>query len=284
MRVRHRRGWGPLRDARGEQEGEAMAGRLKDKVALITGGGSGIGRACAVRFAEEGAAVCAADLNLEGAAETVRLVEQAGGRALALEVDTTDEAANEMMVARCVEAFGAVDILVAAAGISGARPGAAGQEPPRFPTLTVPMEHFRRVIDVNFYGVLFSNRAAARWMVANGRPGSIINLASIMAKVPSGGAYSISKAAVWMLTKALALELAPAGIRVNAIGPGFIETPMTAMIREDEARLQMVLARTPMGRMGQPIEVAHTALFLASDESSYFTGELLHPSGGYFVG
>jgi len=261
-------------------------GRLDGKVAIITGGGSGIGRACAVRFAAEGAAVCAADLSLEGAAETVHAIETDGGKALALQVDTADEAANDAMVARCVEAFGAVDVLVAAAGIAGARPPAETARPVTpYTALTIPTEQFRRVLDVNLYGVLFSDRAVARWMLAHGRPGSIINLASVAAKMPlAGGAYSVSKAGVWMLTKVLAQELGASGIRVNAIGPGWIETPMTEMIRQDEERLQWVLSRTPMHRFGRPEEVAATALFLASDESSYFTGEILHPSGGLFVG
>jgi NAD(P)-dependent dehydrogenase (short-subunit alcohol dehydrogenase family) len=260
-----------------------MAGRLDGKVALITGGGSGIGRACALRFSEEGAMVCAADLSLEGAAETVRQIEAAGGKALAVQVDTSDEAANEAMVARCVEAFGSVDALVAAAGISSGRPAGAEMQP--FTSFTMPMEQYRKVIDVNLYGVLLSDRATVQWMLANGRRGSIINIASVAAKVPlPGGAYSVSKAGVWMLTKVMALELATAGIRVNAIGPGFIETPMTAPLREDEARSHWALTMTPMGRYGQPAEVANTALFLASDESSYFTGQILHPSGGMFDG
>jgi NAD(P)-dependent dehydrogenase (short-subunit alcohol dehydrogenase family) len=256
--------------------------RLAGKVALITGGGSGIGRACALRFASEGAAVCAADLNLQGAAATVQQIEAAGGKALAEQVDTSDEAACEALVNRCVEAFGAVDVLVAAAGILGQETAHGHSR-----MLTVPMDLVRRVIDVNLYGVMFSNRAAARWMVANGRPGSIINLASAAAKVPTGtagGAYSISKAGVWMLTKVLAQELATAGIRVNAIGPGFIETPMTAPLRENEARMRQTMDRTPMGRPGRPEEVASAALFLASDDSSYFTGTLLHPAGGMFLG
>jgi NAD(P)-dependent dehydrogenase (short-subunit alcohol dehydrogenase family) len=261
-----------------------MAGRLEGKVALITGGGSGIGRACAERFAAEGALICAADVSLEGAAETVQRVEAAGGTATAVEVDTTDEAAVEAMVARCVDAFGALDVLVAAAGIGSARPPAEQATAP-YTVLTMPIEQFRRVVDVNFYGVLFSDRAAARWMLAHGRPGSIINLASVAARVPlPGGAYSVSKAGVWMLTKVLATELATAGIRVNAIGPGYIETPMTALLRADEARSRVALGMTPMGRFGRPEEIAATALFLASDESSYFTGELLHPAGGMFTG
>jgi len=261
-----------------------MAGRLAGKVALITGGGSGIGRACALRFAEEGAQICAADLDLEGAEETARLVAKTGARSLALRVDTTNEAASDDMVRRSVEALGGVDVLVAAAGVGSPRQtGTTTDEP--MTVLTIPIEQFRAVIDVNLYGVLYSNRAVARWMVANRRAGSIVNLGSIMSKMPSrGGAYSVSKAGVWMLTKCLAQELASHGIRVNALGPGFIETPMTATLRANEARSRWAMGLTPMGRYGQAEEIASAALFLASDESSFFTGEILHPSGGVFVG
>jgi NAD(P)-dependent dehydrogenase (short-subunit alcohol dehydrogenase family) len=259
-----------------------MAGRLAGKVALITGGGSGIGRACALRFAEEGAKVCVADLDPAGATETARRL---GGddQALALQVDTTSEAANEDMVGRCAAKFGGVDILVAAAGVAGPRLSEGSARP--YTVLDIPTERFRAVVDVNLYGVLFSNRAAARVMVANGRGGSIVNLGSIMSKMPApGGAYSVSKAGVWMLTKCLAQELAGHRIRVNAIGPGFIETPMTAALRADAQRSSWAMAMTPARRYGTPEEVANTALFLASDEASFFTGEILHPSGGVFVG
>jgi len=260
-----------------------MAGRLADKIAVITGGGSGIGRACALRFAAEGAKVCVADLDLDAARETARRVEAAGPAARAVEVDTTDEAANDAMVAACVEAFGGVDVLVAAAGVGSPRPEPESPRP--YTMLTIPTEKFRAVIDVNLYGVLFSNRAVARWMVANRRGGSLINLGSIMSKMPStGGAYSVSKAGVWMATKCLAQELARHGIRVNAIGPGFIETPMTASLRGDAERSRWAMGLTPAGRYGTVDEVAATALFLASDEASFFTGEILHPSGGVFVG
>ncbi len=260
-----------------------MTGRLADKVAVITGGGSGIGRACALRFAAEGAKVCVADLDLAAATETARLVDGTGGRSLAMQVDTTDEPASDGMVAQCVEAFGRVDILVAAAGVGGPRPSRDSAKP--YSVLAIPTEGFRAVLDVNLYGVLFSNRAAARWMVANGRGGSLINLASIMSKMPSpGAAYSVSKAGVWMLTKCLAQELAGHGIRVNAIGPGFIETPMTEALRSDAERSGWAMRLTPLGRYGKPEEVASTALFLASDDAAFFTGELLHPSGGVFVG
>src|SRR5262245_2438231 len=192
-----------------------MAGRLERKVALITGGASGIGRACAVRFAEEGADVCVADLDLAGATETARQVGAAGRKSLAVHVDTTNEASNEAMVRRCVEALGAVDVLVAAAGVGGPRvPEASSYQ--TYTVLNIPLEQFRRVIDINLYGVLFSNRAVARWMLEHQRGGSIINLASIMSRMPSSSApYSVSKAGVWMLTKCLAQELASQGIRVN---------------------------------------------------------------------
>jgi NAD(P)-dependent dehydrogenase (short-subunit alcohol dehydrogenase family) len=261
-----------------------MAGRLADKAALITGGGSGIGRACALRFAAEGANVCVADLDLAGATETAARVQAQGRKALAVQVDTTDEAANDAMVRRCVEALGSVDVLVAAAGVASPRQPAAGSDQPHT-VLSIPTERFRAVIDVNLYGVLFSNRAVARWLVEHRRPGSIVNLGSIMSRMPSpGGAYSVSKAGVWMLTKCLAQELAAHGIRVNAIGPGFIETPMTAPLRADDKRSRWAMTLTPMARYGTPEEVASTALFLASDEASFFTGEILHPSGGVFVG
>jgi NAD(P)-dependent dehydrogenase (short-subunit alcohol dehydrogenase family) len=260
-----------------------MAGRLADKAALITGGGSGIGRACAVRFAAEGANVCVADLDLAAATETAARVQAQGRKAVAVQVDTTDEAANDAMVRRCVETLGTVDVLVAAAGIAGTRQPAPGDPPPTI--LNIPTERFRTVVDVNLYGVLFSNRAVARYMVEHRVRGSLVNLGSIMSKMPSpGAAYSVSKAGVWMLTKALAQELAPHGIRVNAIGPGFIETPMTAPLRADERRSRWAMALTPLGRYGTPDEVAATALFLASDEASFFTGEILHPSGGVFLG
>jgi len=153
---------------------------------------------------------------------------------LPVQVDTTTRPANDVMVKRCVEGLGAVDVSWPrrASGVLECRdrlvPAVHGADD--------PMEQFRRVIDINLYGVLFSNRAVARWMTENRRGGSIINLASIMSRMPStSAAYSVSKAGVWMLTKCLAHELAGHGIRVNAIGPGFIETPMTAALRRTRA-------------------------------------------------
>src|SRR4051812_48404013 len=156
-----------------------MPDRLKDRVALITGGGGGIGRACALRFADEGALVCAVDLDVGLATDTAHEVEKAGGCALPLELDVTDEAANDDAVERCVEAFGTLDVLIAAAGVGSVRsqPGE-----PIFTVMTTPTDKVRRVLDVNLWGVLFSDRAAARWMLAHDHPGSIVNLASIMSR------------------------------------------------------------------------------------------------------
>src|SRR4029453_8291052 len=153
-----------------------MGGRVGGEVALVTGGGSGIGRACAVRFAKEGANVCVADLDLKAATETARMVEGAGRKSVAVQVDTTDEVANDAMVKRWVEALGAVDVLVAAAGIGAVRvPGATSYQP--HTVLSIPMDQFRRVIDVNLYGVLFSNRAVARWMTEHRRGGAPLKFA-----------------------------------------------------------------------------------------------------------
>jgi len=149
-----------------------------------------------------------------------------------------------------------------------------------------PIEYWERVINVNLTGVMLTNRFIARLMVDNGWKGSIVNIASGAAKIPIAGAgdYCVSKAGVWMLTKVLALELAGHGIRVNAIGPGFIETPMTASMRADEERLRRLVAGTPLGRLGTPEDIANAALFLASDEASFFTGEIIFPDGGLFTG
>ena len=267
-----------------------MSGQLEGKAALITGGASGIGAACAVRFAQEGADLLLADLLPDRAAETVAAVEALGRRAVVAECDASREADNEAIAQRCVDEFGRLDVCVAAAGIShAAYVSGETREPDPDRTATYiakqDVEHWEKVLAVNLTGVMLTDRACARRMLELGNGGSIINLASIMAKFPMPGAgnYCVSKAGVWMLTKVLAQELAPDGIRVNAIGPGFIETPMTASIQADESLNQWVHSLTPMRRFGKPEEIAKAALFLAGDEASYMTGEILHPDGGWFT-
>ncbi|MEO6397440.1 MAG: glucose 1-dehydrogenase [Tepidiformaceae bacterium] len=269
-----------------------MAGRLEGTVTVITGGASGIGRACAERFAEEGANVVVADLDESRGRETVSLVKALGREATFVRTDTSVEADCEALAEAAVKTFGRIDSLVAAAGISHARyvsgSGAheARRDNERPSVLTKPTEYWEKVLAVNLTGVMMTDRAVAQRMIAGGRPGSIVNIASGAAKVPLAGSaeYCVSKAGVWMLTKVLALEVARNKIRVNAIGPGIIETPMTESVRADEGRLNRLVAGTPLGRLGTPLDIANAALFLASEESSFFTGEIIFPDGGLFTG
>jgi len=149
-----------------------------------------------------------------------------------------------------------------------------------------PLEDWHKVLQVNLTGVLLTNQLAVQHMLRLNIPGSIINLASIAGRrpLPGAGDYCVSKAGVIMLTQVMAAEMAAQNIRINAIGPGFIETPMTASIRQSPMWQEVMIGMTPMQRLGQASEIAETALFLASDQSSYFTGETLFPSGGMYVG
>lgn len=270
-----------------------MADAVADRVAVVTGGASGIGRACAVRLAAEGADVVVADLHADRGAETVAAIELAGRRGLFVRTDTSQEADNEALAEAAVAEFGGIDILVAAAGISHAAyvSGEASDydrraDPTANYVLNASVESWERVLAVNLTGVMLTNRAIARRMVERGRGGAIVNIASGAAKIPLRGSadYCVSKAGVWMLTKTLALELGEHRIRVNAIGPGLIETPMTVDVHTDEDRRRRWEHAAPLGRIGQPEDIANTALFLASDEASFFTGQILHPDGGFFTG
>jgi NAD(P)-dependent dehydrogenase (short-subunit alcohol dehydrogenase family) len=275
-------------------------GRLGGKVAVVTGGGNGIGRACAVRFAEEGAAVVVADLMEGPAAETVAAVEAVGGRAVATALEASSRPDNETMAALALQRFGRLDILVTAAGISHGeyRSGDLENEIKRITAnlekadkpgrifVETELEEWQRVLDVNLTGTFVAMQAGAAAMIEAGNGGAIVTIASIAAKHPDAGpiAYTVSKAGVWMLTKKAARELAPAGIRVNAIGPGFIQTNMTKVLDfAPPDRVEQLMSAIPLGRVGQPVEIANAALFLASDEASYVTGEILHPDGGFFT-
>ena len=276
-----------------------MAGRLEGKVAVVTGGGNGIGRACSERFAEEGASVVVADLLDEPGQATVAAVEGLGAKALYVHLDAASREDNDALMQAAVDTFGSIDVLVTAAGISHSdyRSGdretemellsraAEGVADPSKGFLDLTVDGWQRVIDVNLTGTFHAVQSAARHMVSGGRGGSIVTIASVAAKVPEAGplSYAVSKAGVWMLTKHVARSLGPAGIRINAIGPGFIETNMTRIVGEIPMIRDQLLATLPMRRMGQPREIANTALFLATDESSYFTGEILHPDGGMYT-
>jgi len=265
--------------------------RLEGRVAIITGGASGLGRATARRFAEEGADLVLADLNPDRGAEAKREIEASfNRRAVFVTADVGREEDIDALVRRAVDEFGRIDCVLAAAGVSNAH-YVSGEVRARTEDRTAnhlinkPVADWERVLKINLTGVMLTDRAVARHMIEAGIKGSIINIASVAARVPlPGGAdYNVSKAGVEMLTKVLAMELVGHGIRVNAIGPGFIETPMTQGMRDDPEGRQMMIAMTPMGRLGKPLEIANTAVFLASDESSYFTGQTLFPGGGMMV-
>ncbi len=273
-----------------------MTKRLDGRTAVVTGGANGIGRACCVRFAEEGANVVVADLL--DATETVALVKERGREALAVQLDATSLASNEAMAQTAIERFGRIDVLVTAAGILHANAVSGDVERDRQMLMesvsrigqpgagitSVEVSDWQKILDVNLTGTMLACKAVAPVMLEH-KSGSIITIASIAAKSPEAGplAYGVSKAGVWMLTKQLAGDLAGAGVRVNSIGPGYIETNMTKAVFEHDMIKNMVLLRVPMQRLGTPEDIANAALFLASDESSYFTGEILHPDGGFYT-
>lgn len=277
--------------------------RLKDRVALVTGGGSGIGRAIALRFAEEGARVIVNDVKQEKAQETVDAIaarsEAQRGRAIA--ADVADSGQVRRMFAEVDRELGALDILVNNAGIAEGSAGdrdrikargearigelLAGGPVTTHWDVTQEMsdEAWHRMIGVHLNGTFFCTREALRLMARRNR-GVIINMSSVAALMGLDATphYSAAKGGILAFTRALAREVASRGIRVNAICPGYIDTPMTQPISPLMQRV--ILSRTPMGRMGLPEEIAATALFLASDDGSYFTGQWLSPNGGLHIG
>lgn len=253
-----------------------MTGRVAGKVALITGAASGLGAESARRLAREGASVVLTDLAIEAGEALADEIADAGGAALFIEQDVTDEAGWASVVDQALDRFGRIDVLVNSAGISGS--GGA--------LLETTYAAWRQILAVNLDGTFLGMHAVAPVMVEAGA-GSIINLSSILGKVGSPGApaYCASKGGVLMLTKATALELAPAGVRVNSVHPGFIETPMVSNVLHqaengNEMR-DMIISRHAMGRLGIPREIADGIVFLASDESSFMTGAELVIDGGY---
>jgi NAD(P)-dependent dehydrogenase (short-subunit alcohol dehydrogenase family) len=242
---------------------------LKDKVAVVSGAGSGIGRAIAISYAKEGAKV--ADINEENALETVKLIEEGGGQAFAVKADSSKADENKTLVEKIVAKYGRLDIACNNAGMGG----------PAKPTGAYEPEEWDRVIALNLNGVFYACKYEIEQMEKNGG-GSIINIASIHGQVaaPNSPAYTASKHAVVGLTKNIAAEYATKGIRCNAVGPGYIETPLLSANMDQEA-LKAIAAKSPINRLGTAQEVAELVVFLSSDKSSFTTGSYIISDGGY---
>ena len=244
--------------------------RLKDKVAIVTGGGSGIGQATARLFAQHGARVVIADVNIDGAQATADTIRQAGGEATALQVDITDSTQIREMVDTAIETYGGIDILFNGAGLI-----TLGN------ALDTDEQSWHRVIAVNLTGTFLCSRAVLPHLVERGG-GSIINVSSSTGAHDAIGnavSYVASKGGVTMLTKAMAVDHAREKVRVNALAPGPTDTPMLRQFFTPEA-LKSFQASFPIGRLAQPDEIAAAALFLASDEASFVTGAILAVDGG----
>jgi len=251
-----------------------MTGRIAGKVCVVTGAGSGIGRASALRLSEEGGRVLCADVNLTGASETAAMASDAGGVASACEVDVSVAKEVDAMIQRALDHYGALDVLVNNAGVN--IPGVLHE---------VSDEVIDRTLAVNVKGQIYGCRAAIPHMLSAGG-GSIINVSSVNGIVsePFLAVYSASKGASVMLTKGVALDYAKRGIRCNVICPGWVDTPINYAHAEMLGGLEHVYATIdsfqPIGRPGEPREIANVVLFLASDESSFMTGSVVAVDGG----
>ena len=246
---------------------------LKNKIALVTGAGSGIGEATARRFARDGVKAILADTDAAGAARVLALVEREGGKGFVVKTDVSKPAECERLVSETVKRYGRLDIAVNNAGIGG----------PAAPVGEYPIDGWDRVIAINLSGVFYGMRYQIPAMLKNGG-GSIVNIASILGKVgfPLSSAYVSAKHGVVGLTENAALEYATQGIRVNAVGPGFIRTPLLDKNLSEE-QMKGIAAMHPMQRLGTASEVAELILWLASDRSSFVTGSYYNVDGGYLA-
>jgi NAD(P)-dependent dehydrogenase (short-subunit alcohol dehydrogenase family) len=252
-----------------------MPGQLDGKVALVTGGSSGIGRATALTFAREGATVVVADMQHDGGHQTVHMIQESGGEATFVPVDVTKAADVQAMIAKAVQTYGRLDCAYNNAGV-GSRA--------RAPLADYPEEDWHRIIAINLTGVWLCMKYEIPQMLQQGG-GAIVNTASVagLAGLPETSAYVASKHGVVGITRTAALEYARQGIRINCVCPGYIRTPMTAQSMSDPDRLTQMIAREPIGRVGNPEEVAAAVMWLCSDAASFVTGHTMTIDGGYMA-
>ncbi len=248
--------------------------KLAGKVALVTGGASGIGRAVVDAYVKEGAKVAIVDLSEESGNRAVEELRGRGGEAMFVRADVSKPEDNERMVRETVERFGALHVACNNAGIGGEAN----------PIADMSVEGWQKIIGINLSSVFYALKYEIPAMLSAGG-GSIVNMASILGAVgwPTSAGYVAAKHGVVGLTKTAALEYAAKGVRVNAIGPGFIHTPLIAALEEDKAANDMLVAMHPVGRLGEPEEIASLALFLASDEASFIHGAYLPVDGGFLA-
>lgn len=254
-----------------------MFNDLKNKVAIVTGARRGMGRTHSLKLAEQGVKVVVSDISQEDCGKVVDEIQKAGGEAMAIKCDVSKKDEVNKMVSEVVKKFGKVDILVNNAGIVQFKP-----------FLELTEDEWDRTLNINLKGYFFCAQAAAKEMAKQKR-GVIVNIASVaMGQVGVGFSqivhYCASKGGIVAMTEAMALELAPLGIRVNVIAPGAIDTPMVDSLKTDKAMMEGILARVPLHRFGKPEEVSNLVVFLASDTSSYMTGATVVVDGGWLAG